>query len=130
MSWRVTFWTPCRTSAAHRNSSKSVMSTCVRNATNSPPGRFSLPPIEIGCCRFRSLYGWAETRVYAVSAGGGLGWGSGACGTAVQHSSPPPPTPPHKGEGRSLPRRHSEGKRLLAAGEGNEPVTVRHRHLG
>src|SRR5262249_44965619 len=32
------------------------------------------PPIEIGCCRFRSLYRAAETRVYAVSAGGGLGY--------------------------------------------------------
>src|SRR5580704_12447623 len=50
---------------------------------------FSLPPIEIGCCRFRSLKRVAETRVYAVSAGGGSGWGVVPLGTAV----PPHPTP-------------------------------------
>src|SRR5262249_52221448 len=60
----------------------------------------SLPPIEIGCCRFRSLYLVAETRVYAVSAGGGAGGGGGGVGQCCGASHDPPPQPlPTRGRG-------------------------------
>src|SRR5262249_53193911 len=39
----------------------------------------------------------------------GEGWGGGACrgGTEVPHLPAPPPTPPHKGEGRSSRHRQA-----------------------
>src|SRR5216683_101419 len=60
---------------------------------------FSLPPIEIGCSRFRSTYRVAETRVYAVSAGGGSGWGVVMRGNAVPHLPTPTPDPSPQGGG-------------------------------
>src|SRR5229473_3283832 len=59
--------------------------------------RCSPPPIEIGCCRFRSLYWVAETRVYAVSAGDGSGVGVGRYGISVPHVTTPHPNPPPQG---------------------------------
>src|SRR6266446_5720725 len=59
----------------------------------------SLPPIEIGCCRFRSLCRVAETRVYAVSAGGGMGWGVVPWSTEVPHLPTPTPDPSPQGGG-------------------------------
>src|SRR5262249_39564196 len=62
----------------------------------------SLPPIEIGCCRFRSVYRVAETRVHAVSAGGGLGWGAGGCGNVVPSPTTPTPNPSPQGGGEKF----------------------------
>jgi cobalt-precorrin-5B (C1)-methyltransferase len=60
----------------------------------------SPPPIEIGCCRFRSLNSVAETRVYAGSAGEGSGVGVVPMRTFGANRPDPPPRPsPTRGEG-------------------------------
>ncbi len=87
----------------------------------------SLPPVEIGCCRFRPLHRWAETRVYAVSAGGGLGWGVGELWDGSAPGLDPHPRPlPTRGRGEeSAPRRaHSPSPQ---AGEGIERSATRIR---
>src|SRR5712692_3854296 len=64
----------------------------------------SPPPIEIGCCRFQSLYCAAETRVYAVSAGEGSGVGVEEWSYTVPRGTTRHPDPPPQGGREKRPR--------------------------
>src|SRR6516162_4499712 len=70
--------------------------------------RCSLPPIEIGCCRFRSPKEWPKPAYTRFRLGEGRGGGSRGVAAHACFCGPPPPprpSPPLGGEGEEAARK-------------------------